>query len=360
MAWLKPSSSVDDLVLQLSANSSPASLTLLRARRNITGDAAVALALALANNTSLVELCIAGHDIGEKGAAAFGDALKTNRSLRALQIGNVDFGDANLALLCRHGHLGGVRRLDLARRSLKDLAPLSHVLVGLEELDLSSNDLRTFGLHSLALGIPSAERLKILRLDCVGATPSAASVLALALRVRSGGKALELLSMAGNPSLGPEGVAALAEAPADAIILDGCLGGDQGAIAIALGQSRRSISLASNGISANAAKQLADALVQGYHGSLISLNLARNDSLGDEGIDALASALPHLWHLDLSLTMATRLPARILSITDTLMFMGNRVEWSGVKLRIAWYTLQTSLRLSRHLLWKRTILVRLW
>ena len=339
MAWIKPSAEVDDLVQLLASNTSPPSLTLLRAKRTLTSRTAVALARALAPNTSLLDLCIAGHDIGEEGSAAFADALRVNGTLVSLQIGHAQFGDKALAALCRHGALGALRRLDLARRSLVDLAPLSRCMAVLEDLDLSHNALADTGLHALALGVPSAMRLKALRLDCVGATPGGAAMLALALRSRRG-QEIDVLSLAGNASLGPAGVVVLGDAPARALVLDGCAGGDEGALAIIEGRHRVHLSMNDCGVTAEAAAGMARALAAGAQPLLEALSLARNGLMGDTGAEALAGAVA-LARLDLSLTGATRIPAGLLSRVDALMFMGNE---AGDEAALASAIMQGSLR----------------
>jgi len=131
-----------------------------------------------------------------------------------------------------------------------------------------------------------------------------------------------MLSLAGNASLGPAGVAALGDAPARALVLDGCAGGDQGALAVVGGRHRVRVSMNDCGVTAEAAAGMARALKAGAQPVLEALSLARNGAMGDGGAEALADAVA-LARLDLSLTGATRVPAGLFSRVEALMFMGN-------------------------------------
>ena len=71
----------------------------------LTGDAgAVAMALTLASNTSLVRLLVEGNGIGSEGADALATCLKTNTTLTSLQVGWNRMGAAgaqSFGRLCR-------------------------------------------------------------------------------------------------------------------------------------------------------------------------------------------------------------------------------------------------------------------
>ena len=158
MAWGTSKRGVEDLVAQLSRDCTAETMCVMRTRK--FGAAEVgAFAEALATNTSLKELLLAGHPLDAAAAAVLGGALGQNSSLRMLTLGDSGFGDEALAALVAAG-LGrntGLADLDLEFRALTP--PSARVVGGLLSAQLPP--LRVLRLARNELGA-DAEALRVL------------------------------------------------------------------------------------------------------------------------------------------------------------------------------------------------------
>lgn len=246
-------------------------LRLLKLRDNKVGaDGATQLAAALAAGCSLTELNLASADIGDNGAVALAVALERNTTLTALNLWHNSIG-AN----------GGQRLGQALERNASLLS-----------LTLRDNDVGDVGAVALAAALHKTPPLARLDLWATGIGSSGARSLANALQ---GNYALVELSIAGNPSVGPEIAGCVAQnAVLHTLDLAATTMGDEGISvlvdAFQTNAGLTSLDLASTGITVLGAENLAEGILAKPHCHLASLSLLNND-ISDDGAVSIAAAL---------------------------------------------------------------------
>ena len=121
MAWGARRTGLDDLAAKLGATEGPSVLRSLCIMSN--RDMSVGLSVfcaALAANTTLAELLASGHSLSASQYAQLGEALRANRGLRTLGVGDSTMGDDGLAALVGAGlaENEGIEELDLAYKGI--------------------------------------------------------------------------------------------------------------------------------------------------------------------------------------------------------------------------------------------------
>ena len=155
--------------------------TTLHACENRIGDHSVEeVALALAENSSVLTLRLHDNDIGDRGAAVLGEALLSNRCLLTLSMTRNRVGPPGALELGRCLTVNPcLTKLDLGQNSLEDEGA-ANLALGLAEnhrllsLDLQANRIGNHGASALAnaisKGIPLRElHLRDNRIDDAGA-----------------------------------------------------------------------------------------------------------------------------------------------------------------------------------------------
>jgi len=94
------SAELTDIIRQLKSND-PVLTTLIFSRKNIGDEGATAIAEALKTNTTLTELDIRLNGIDDEGATAIAEALKTNTTLTILNISYNNIGDAGAQAIAK-------------------------------------------------------------------------------------------------------------------------------------------------------------------------------------------------------------------------------------------------------------------
>jgi serine/threonine protein kinase/hemoglobin-like flavoprotein/Ran GTPase-activating protein (RanGAP) involved in mRNA processing and transport len=248
--------------------------------------------------SSLRKLNLAGNSIGPKGAEALAQSQYLER-LEWLDLGQNRLGNRGVQALARSPHLKSLRSFHLAgsRADARALEALGAMSPGLEELDLSDNDLGPDGAQMLVKA--GFVNLKVLRLGNTRLGADGVAVLAVSPLLTN----LRVLDLQQNV-MGPAGVATLALSRNLAELrhlglAQNRLGreGLQLLLSSSL-ESLESLDIASNGVSANGAMALASSMVARR---IRSLNLQDNE-ISDTGVAALLGApqLTGLSSLDIS------------------------------------------------------------
>ena len=194
----------DDGITQL-AGAPLDSLRALNLRDNKLGPKG--LTRLLPRLTGVEQLELGGNKLGKKGAAAL--AVAPLESVAALTLSSNNIGDAGLQALARAPWLGQLQSLVLRKNKLGPdaITALAQApMPRLTELDLSKNPLGDAGCQALAHA-PWLATLQTLRLNGADLGPGGIAALAQAPL-----EALRLLSLTGNP-LQTAGAQALASAP---------------------------------------------------------------------------------------------------------------------------------------------------
>ncbi|KAF9989650.1 hypothetical protein BGZ75_005491 [Mortierella antarctica] len=210
-------------------------------------------------------LDLRGNSIGEDGAKALAEALKTNSTLATLDLrGNSMRLNSLLAFLELLKTNITLTTLNLRSSSIRDTLAL-RVNLSLTVLNLKYSNIGAIGAKALAETLTTNSTLTILDLRNNSIRDDGAKAIAEALKTNS---TLTTLDLRDN-SVGDDGAKALAEALKTNLTL------------VAL-------DLTSNEIERDGAKALAEALK--INSTLTTLSLW-NNSIGDDGATALAEAL---------------------------------------------------------------------
>ena len=296
-------------------------------------------------------LKLRGTKIGDAGASALAEALKTNGVLSTLHLGHTDVGaegamalaealGANVALASLHlvGNRIGAEGAAALAEALKNNAVLT-------SLDLwGDTTIGVEGAKSLAAALETSA-LTSLHLSGCAIHDEGAKALAQALVVNGG--RLTTLDL-GHNAIGAEGAAALAEAirSSDVALSSLLLRGNQicgegaRALAEALKNNHKltTLNLGSNEIEAAGAKALAAALPTS---ALTSLHLS-GCAIHDEGAKALAQALVanggalttlDLGHNAIGVEGAAALAAALMAndVLTSLLLRGNKLRDAGAR-----------------------------
>ena len=132
---------------------------------------ASALAKALAQNTTLLELRVWCNKLGEAGASALAEALKTNSSLLILNLRVNNLGDAGASALAEALKVNtSLKKLDLGKNKIGEagasaLVEALKVNSSLSELWLDGNKIGEAGASALAEMLKVNRSLSILDID---------------------------------------------------------------------------------------------------------------------------------------------------------------------------------------------------
>ena len=273
--------------------------TLELSRNNIGDVGAAALAQGLKSCINLQELRLVNNNIGDDGAATLAQGLKFCNSLQTLHLAINNIGvDGAIALAEGLKSFNNLHNLELSHNSIGDdgaevLAEGLKSCNGLQILGLSHNSIGDEGAAALAEGLKSCSSLDTLLLSDNSIGDDGAAALAEGLKSCN---CLDTLDLSYN-SIGDDGVAALAEVlkscnSLDTLLLSDNSIGDDGAAALAEGlkscNSLDTLLLSDNSIGDDGAAALAEGLKS--CNSLDNLDLSYN-SIGDDGAAALADGL---------------------------------------------------------------------
>ena len=194
---------------------------------------------ALRVNSTIKLLDLDGNNIGPEGAVALNQGLIENNTLESLWLGNNDLGDVGAAAIAEASARVGskLRLLDLEFNEVgpdgaRSIAKALRGNGSLNTLWLGGNpDLGDEGAEALAEAVGDFSALTELSLQHGGLTAEGARALGNALRDES--SRLEVLWLGGNPNLGDDGAASLADALCVnstllVLALDGCGLTDEG------------------------------------------------------------------------------------------------------------------------------------
>jgi Ran GTPase-activating protein (RanGAP) involved in mRNA processing and transport len=265
------------------------------------------LCAALADNTSVRELLLSGHALSEEGARHFGAALRKNRTLRRLALGNASFGDKALEALLESWCNETLAHLDLELKGLSAAAMPALLAVlrtpsGLVSLHLGRNALGDEGAAVLAEGLRWAALERLDLHDCgVGEAGCRRLGEALHVRERCAGGATIALLLDGNP-IGNAGLVALATAaahgphalPVAELSVEGCSVGEAGVAALAGAAQQPGSSWAALRTLRLGSNRLRDAsCITGLLSQLHRLQLERNAlGLASAALEAALLQLP--------------------------------------------------------------------
>ena len=91
------------------------------------------------NDPDLVELYLSNKGVGDDGATAIAEVLKTNNALQTLNLGDSNLGDAGAAALFGSG--AALRKLRLSFNGITTVPATVRGLTRLEEMHLDNNKL---------------------------------------------------------------------------------------------------------------------------------------------------------------------------------------------------------------------------
>ena len=190
-------------------------LTTLDLSMNEIGDSgAAALAKALEINSTLTTLDLFGNEIGDSGAAALAKAVEINSTLTELDLCNNEIGESGAAALAKAVEINStLTKLNLSHNRIGDsgaaaLAKTVEINSTLTKLDLRSNTICDSGAAALAKAVEINSTLTELDLWSNGIGDSGAAALAKAVEINS---TLTKLNLSDN-EIGHSGAAALANA----------------------------------------------------------------------------------------------------------------------------------------------------
>ena len=157
---------IDDLLVKLSNNSANFSSLNIMSTRTIKTEDIVKLQDILINeNDTLTELYASGHSLDSTAIEIFATILENNKKLKLLSIGNVNFGNNNLSILCKGlERNNGLETLDLEYKGLNGKVDAENLFMNLtkainspsstmENINLSRNSLYNEGLLKLTNGL---------------------------------------------------------------------------------------------------------------------------------------------------------------------------------------------------------------
>ena len=237
------------------------SVMMLHLEQNSIGDTgASGIAQALASNTTLTELSLSYNLIGDTGASAIGQWLTSNTALRALSLENNSIGDMGGSAIGE----ALVRNTALTYLDLYNnlIGPTGASSIGqalasntaLTQLILSFNLIGDAGASAIAQALASNTALTFLGIRFTSITDTGASAIGKALASNT---ALTYLDLTQN-SIGDIGASAIAQALASntalrVLTLSNNSIGDTGASAIEQALSSYNFSLIGIGLSGNSA-----------------------------------------------------------------------------------------------------------
>eukprot|EP00944_MAST-04C_sp_MAST-4C-sp1_P015589 g15589.t1 len=179
---------IDDLLAKLSSNLPDFKSLVIMSTRNIDNDSAAQLVdILIQENDTLTELYASGHYLDSNGTLLFAKLLKHNKTIQTLSIGDANFGNDQLYLLCEGLiHNNGLQTIDLEYKGLdgtKNAAMLFSNLTKavneptstLTSINLSRNLLNNEGLEALAAGfklnggLGKLACISLCEIGCVGA-----------------------------------------------------------------------------------------------------------------------------------------------------------------------------------------------
>jgi Ran GTPase-activating protein (RanGAP) involved in mRNA processing and transport/serine/threonine protein kinase len=242
--------------------------TLRLCDNNIGDEGAIALADQLKSNSTLKSLelhncgCFLGNKdpcniIGVEGALAIAEALKSNSTLVSLELSNV------YGYLVHYNHQGNKIEVEGAL-AIAEALKLNSTL---QTLGLQSNNIGVDGATAIAHALKSNSTLKDLWLGHNNIGVEGARAIAMALGVNL---ALQTLDLSKN-NIGCEGTMAIA-------------------MALSVNSALQTIDLSNNKIGDEGATALAVALKVNSNSTLQQLEL-RDNNIEDEGATAVAEAL---------------------------------------------------------------------
>ena len=187
-------------------------------RNNINNSGAVALGDALLTNCTLTELYLIENNIGKIGAVALGKALESNRTLTHLNLqGNRKIGNSGAAAIAnalRSNDSCRLTRLDLSGSKISS-SGASHIADALQtncsltHLGWSCNEVKSSGASAFAKALHSNRALTHLHLRSNGISDLGATELAQALQFHN--STLVYLDLTGNNPIGSGGIESLAQ-----------------------------------------------------------------------------------------------------------------------------------------------------
>jgi Ran GTPase-activating protein (RanGAP) involved in mRNA processing and transport len=226
---------VADLVERL-RDASMETMLVMSTRKFGDSEASALCNQALATNTTLRHFLASGHKLSESGATCFAEALRKNKTLETIDIGDSTFGDDGLRGLCLYNLNTTLRVLNLEFKGLGarsgDIFKRTLPLTNLVELNLSRNDLDDETIKQLSAGITSNVAKSLLKLDLRKNSfgPEGFTALCLALRNSN----VKTLRISDNSKLGPKSMESVCSSmillSLGELEMNECNIGDEGAI----------------------------------------------------------------------------------------------------------------------------------
>ncbi|TMW60910.1 hypothetical protein Poli38472_000952 [Pythium oligandrum] len=319
MAW-GARAGVDDLLDKLKKPATGKSLAVLSFRKLSEADVAK-LAGAIAGNTMLEELYLSGHKLGPGGVTAFADCLAVNKTLKHLSIGEDTLGDAGVAALCAglsRNAQSGVKVWDLEHKAIGEagasaIGDLLKTNTSVKSLNLARNPLTDASIKALADGLAANATSGLETLTLSDATITGQALSHLAGVVGQAQSSLQMLQLSFNALVDADAsfFAALgSNASLKRLYLKECKLNDAHAVALSealkTNTTLEEVDLSDNELTTTAYEALAQALQSNK--ALKSLTLGNNKG-GDAGAVALAESLAQssttLEFLDLSKNQLT-------------------------------------------------------
>jgi len=290
---------VTEIVKALASNRLGALQALCIRWNPIKAEGAAAIATALRTNTTLRSLDLVSSEVGTFGAMALGHSLKHNQYLTALDLDSNAIGPCGVqalpAALSQNQSLLTLRlnRNGLGPTGAEHVAELLRVNGSVTALHVCGNSFKEGGASALAAALPLNCALTALHLADNDIADDGAAALAHGI---SASAALGTLALARN-KIGPGGATALASALREGglrelLDLNYNRVGHDGAAAIAAGLSARTsrlgaLQLRSNGLGDEGVEALCLAVEKGR---VLKLDL-NNNGVKEEGARRLVAAL---------------------------------------------------------------------